>query len=205
MAQIVLIAALGAQLTLRSRSLERGSPASPKRVEAGPTAARFSGFLRPLFLLSIVFVFGASIYIAISQYQIWQQNDLTKLLLPPYRGIDYFFSYAGTRFFSPWLISLLAAIVIPRVAERLNKKHGERFFREEEFGLMRLGLFLTGYPGFLFYLIFVLSAGVLLSTLYSLLSRGRAPLYWLWVPLAIATVVLATWFLPAEVLGRFAL
>lgn len=191
-AQIVLAAALGAQLTLRSRFL-RGSL----------SAASLFRFLRLLFFLSAALIFGLAVFLAVFQYQIWQQNDLTKFLLPPHRDIGYFFSYAGTRFFAAWLIALLAAVVIPRIAERLNKKYGERFFYEEEFELMRLGIFLTGYPGFLFYLALVLVAALSSSLLHLLRRKGRAPTRWLWMPIALATVVLVSQFFPGEFIGQF--
>jgi hypothetical protein len=125
--------------------------------------------------------------------------------LPPYQSINYFYAYAGYHFFAPWLISLAAAIVISRLAGILNSKYGERFFENEEIWLMRLGIFLTGYPGFLFYLVLVLLAGVALSSVYTILKRGRAPLYYVWLPLAIIVLIIKDFLVPVSILNIFTL
>ncbi len=151
-------------------------------------------FAKYVFILLAAAVLGAAVYDSIAQYKIWAGGGASKYLLPPYQNFGYFYFYAGTKFFSATLVAILAAIIIPRLAERLNKIYGERFFYNEEFGLMRLGIFLTGYPGFLIYLVFVLGAGVILSGAFAAMKKGRAPFYYFWMPLAISALVLAAFF-----------
>jgi len=208
--------------------------------------------------LSVAGVFGASLYWAWQQYRLWQANALSKFFLPPYQGWGYFFSYVGQKIFAPWLISLLAAIFISRVAVFFNKKYRERFFESEEIPLMVLGIFLTGYPGFFIYLILIFLGGILLSTFsrpisesrhsgmrldwrgsrlstmekmssvsseikrdhansihspcglwrvagYFLFSRGRAPLYYFWLPMAISAILIKSWLIPQAWLDIFIL
>ncbi len=166
---------------------------------------RLSAILRYAFWLAVVIILGGAFYSAFAQYRGWAAGELTQFLLPPHQNINYFLVDVGKKIFAPPFIALLAALIILRLAERLNKRYGERFFYGEEFGLMRLGIFLTGYPGFLFYLILVLAASVFLSWLFTLLSYGRAPMRWFWMPAAIVTVVLLAKALPPEILGKFAL
>lgn len=155
--------------------------------------------------LSMAGIFSASLYWAWNQYQLWKASELSKFFLPPYQGIDYYIFYVGQRIFAPWIISLVVAVVISRVAEFFNRKYGERFFESEEIPLMALGIFLTGYPGFLFYLILIFIGGILLSTFYFLLSRGRAPLYYFWLPMAISAILIKNWLIPQAWLDVFIL
>lgn len=163
----------------------------------------FRVYLKYVFMFAVPGVFAVLAYWSAVQYIVWQTDPLAQYLLPPYQGPEYFFSHIGKRFFAPWLIAALAAILVPRIAERLNKRYGERFFYKEEFRLMGLGIFLTGYPGFLFYLALVLSFGVLLSSIFVVLSRGRAPFTYFWMPAGILTVILINWVLPEGFLAPF--
>lgn len=148
-------------------------------------------------LLSIV---GYWIY---AQYVLWAAGPPGTYLLPPHQGWWYFYTYVGKRIAGPWLIAFLAAILLPRVAERLNKKYGERFFEPEETRFFALGIFLSGYPGFLFYILSLF----LYEFLYTLYLRftapeRRAPLYYAWLPLAIFAILIKKWF-PPEFLALF--
>jgi len=162
-------------------------------------------WLKYIFLLGVGLVFGSASYLTLLLYQNWKNGELTELFLPPHQSPGYFFSYAGYHFFVPWLISLLAAILVSRLAERGNKRFGERFFETEEIGMMRLSIFLVGYPGILFYAILTLVSGLLFSIFYLLNSRGRAPLYYLWLPLGIAVILAEKFLIPASLIRFFTL
>ena len=183
----------------------------------------FSKFLRYIWVISVVAIFGLLTFWAILQYKLWGSSDLTKLFLPPHQSFGYFYSYVGKRFFAPWLISLLFAIVVSRTAKHLNKKYGERFFWNEEIELISFGIFLVGYPGFFIYLSLILVLGVLFSTFFTLLnfsleklgrasslfSKGRLPLYYFWIPTAILAIIIKVWLFPILrldiYLGNFAI
>src|SRR3989344_2535692 len=183
----------------------------------------FSKFLRYIWIISVVAIFGILTYWAVLQYRIWESSDLTKLLLPPHQSFGYFYSYVGKRFFAPWLISLLFAIVISRISKRLNRRYGERFFENEEIELISFGVFLAGYPGFFIYLSLILVLGVLFSAFFTLLnfsseklgrasslfSKGRLPLYYFWIPTAILAIIIKVWLFPILrldiYLGNFAI
>src|SRR3989344_3938923 len=153
----------------------------------------FSKFLRYIWIISVVAIFGILTYWAVLQYRIWERSDLTKLRLSRHQSFGYFYSYVGKRFFAPCLISLFFAIVVSRTAKRLNKKYSERFFWNEEIELISFGIFLVGYPGFFIYLTLVLILGVLFSIFYSLFSKGRLPLYYFWIPTAILAIIIKVW------------
>ncbi len=152
--------------------------------------------LRYIFIISILIIFGMLFYQSYQQYQIWSQNGPSKFLLPPYQNINYFAFYVFMRFFVSYLISLVAAIVFLIVAKVLNKKYEERFFEPEEFWLGALAIFLVGYPGWLFYLVFVVLLYSLIhifSLLISRFSSSRISLYWLWIPTAIFVIIIGKW------------
>lgn len=153
------------------------------------------GYLRVVWFAGIAGIFGSAFWASYAVYRDWSGSSLGVFFLPPYRSIDYFVDYAGQRILLPWVVALLAAVVAMKIAELGNYWCRGRFFEEEELWLVGIGVFLTGYPGFLFYLPLVLIAG-LSMTLVSLLRRGgRTPLYYVWLPLALFAIILKTWLL----------
>lgn len=158
-----------------------------------------------IFIATAAGLFAGLAYIVYLQYRAWLENPLMKFSLPPYRGWDYFFSYVGYRAVAPWLTSLLAAIFIARFAEYLNRKFDERFFEREEVWLMMLGIFWTGYPGFLFYIALILLVAAFISFFYTILLRRRLPLYYFWMPMAALAILLRIWLIPTPVANIFVL
>ncbi len=173
-----------------------------------------------IFIFSIIIIFASNFYFSYQQYQTWLKNDVSKHLLPPYASINYFLFYSFTRFFAPYLISLAAAILFFFSAKILNKKYEERFFEPEEYYFGALSIFLLSHPGWLFYLVFLIIAYLLIH-LYSLLISSllnrsgrtrigriarknaeenkeqqegiRISLRYLWIPIAIFVIIISGW------------
>lgn len=179
---LILILTMGAQLTRRS------------------FLVRVAKFITPV---AAVFIFSIVSYWSVLQYRVFEASTLSRLLLPPHMSIFYFLRYVGNRFFSSWLLALAAAVLISGIADYLNRKYGERFFEKEELSFIRIGVFLTGYPGFLFYLIIALTCGVAYSAYYSFRFKERASFYYLWLPAAIFAMIIKTWFIPDSFLAQF--
>lgn len=171
------------------------------QIFARKTRFKDSGFFGlSLLVLAILVVFGFSCYQSYQQYVFWKSNDLSKLYLPPYQPIDYFVFYARTRFFNPYIFSLLMAILFLLSAKALNKKYQERFFERIEPYLLAISMFVAGNPMWLFYLIILLTLYLLINSLFaihnSLFKKGeppRIPLYYLWLPSAIFTILISKW------------
>jgi len=166
---VVLVFALGAQLRLRSFLLENRT----KIVAA-----------------SIVLVALALSFLSWVQYQVWRHDPMSQYLLPPHQSTAYFWTYVATRFFGAWLISGVCGYAAYWSARLLNKKFDRRFFEDEEPFLFGLAVFGAGYPVFLFYIILMAAAGLLLTVVYTLFKKGRAPLYYLWLPLALCAILI---------------
>ena len=153
------------------------------------------------FLVAISLFFSFFVFQSFQQYWVWAGNELSKNLLPPYQSANYFIFYVFTRFFAPYLISLAAALVFLFLTKILNKKYGERFFEPEEFYLGASAIFLSGHPGWLFYVVFLLAIYVLIqlfstaksSILNSKFSPVRVSLYRLWIPTAIFVILIQRW------------
>lgn len=203
-ALIVLVGALGAQIFYRRSLCVSGGV-----IKDFFNKFLFSSIIKFLWLVSFVFIISVVSYWSWQQYEVWQTSPVTKYVLPPYQSIGYFLSYVGVRFLSPWILAFLAALLVSRLAKKLNKRFEERFFEKEEIELMTLGIFLVGYPGFLFYLFFILGFGSVASVIYTLFSRGRMPFYYFWMPLAIFAIITVKGILPTlgfyDLLGSFAL
>jgi len=168
-------------------------------------------FLRPLgvqkvrafFYFVVLCIFGLLTYWTYLQYSLWASGGASKYFLPPYQGITYFIGYVGVRIWGPWIVALFFALLIPFAARAAHKRLGERFFEDEEPYLIALGIFLSGYPGFLFYIPVVLILGLLLTTCYSLLTKRRAPFYFLWMPAAIIAILITHFLIPGSLLVQF--
>lgn len=164
-----------------------------------------------LFVAAVFLIFALLIFQSFQQYWAWERDELAKNLLPPYQDINYFIFYIFTRFFASYLISLAVALVFLFSAKILNKKCEERFFYPEEIYLGASAIFLTGHPGWLFYVILLLTvyvliqlffvakyfrlrriprSGTMLNTQY---SSPRISLYWLWIPTAIFVILIQRW------------
>ena len=129
------------------------------------------------------------------QYTYWQANEFSALLLPPHASIWYFVSYSFFQFFASYLISGALAVLFFVVAKKYNQKFEGRFLYEEELYAGSIGIFLTGWPGCLYYFIGVLSTYLVLNVGMTLVSRSRVRVssYYLWLPIA-ALVILVMYY-----------
>jgi len=184
----ILVFTLGAQLWLRFFVNRRGLTQANTQINAD--------IFKYIFLISLFLIFGLLFYQSFKQYQLWSQNEISQYLLPPHRSINYFIFYVFRRIFVPYLISLTVAILFFFTAKFFNKKYEERFFYDEEYYLGALAMFLMSHPGWLFYLIFLISAYLLIH-FYSLLithySLQRVSLYYLWLTVAIFVIIIQRW------------
>lgn len=180
-----------------------------KGTEGLALSRRFSKMLKWFWMISGVIVLGNQTILSFKQYEVWQSDSFSKFFLPPYQDISYFISYVGVRFFAPWVLSLVASLIFSWAAGYFNKKFDERFFEKEEIQLIALGVFLTGYPGFLFYLAVILVFGTLTSIFYQIFAKGRLSLYYLWMSFAIFAIIIKIKFLYifgiADFWGQFSL
>lgn len=151
-------------------------------------------------VLGIVVLVAYEVWV---QYVGWRDGELTKFLLPPHNEWTYFLSYVLSRSVGPWIVALAAAFACGFIARRLNRRFGGRFFESEEPRLFEIGVFLSGYPSFLLYIVLLLLFGSLLSAFYSLRNMGRAPLYFLWLPMALFAIVVVHLFVPDIVRSSF--
>ncbi len=151
---------------------------------------------RLIFRLTVCATFAYLTFISFKQYQLWQSNDLSKFLLPPYQNPFYFIRYSLMRIFGGNLISLAIAGLFVFVLSRINKKNNERFFDPEEPYLGGLAFFLCGNPGWLFYfsalivIYFLIHCGALL---FKKGGNARISLYYLWIPVAISVIITVNW------------
>lgn len=153
-----------------------------------------------IFIFAVLIIFSLLFYYSYRQYAVWLSAEPTKFLLPPYQSIDYFIFYIFARFFASYIISLAAATAFLYAAKNLNKKFNERFFYEEEIWFGALALFLTGWPGALFYFIGLVSAYLIIHLLSFVINRGPLviSLYYLWIPIAIIVIIINNWLIGLE-------
>ena len=128
-------------------------------------------------------------------YTFWSHDALGRLWLPPHNQ-TYFFKYIGFRFFAPYLVSFIISLGFLKLAAFYNKKYEERFFYPEERYWGALALFLGGHPGWLVYLIVLLTAYLVFQGVAQCFKRFRGerlPLYYFWLPAGIFAILVETW------------
>lgn len=166
----------------------------PLAVLAGTAWFEFKrrGFLARhaarIFLYSAGLVFAYLIYLSFLQFRAFQTGPLG-LTLGTGSGLRWFLGYIQTHFWNDYLVSLPFAILFVIIAYYFNRKYQDRFFEREEPFLAALGILLTGYPAFLFYIVLVLLLPAIVSAVF--VRRGeRLPLYHFWMPMAIVVLLI---------------
>ncbi|KKT92179.1 MAG: hypothetical protein UW92_C0005G0027 [Candidatus Jorgensenbacteria bacterium GW2011_GWA2_45_13] len=154
---------------------------------------------RTLFFLGILFIVGWYAYLVYAQYAAWRDaGPPTNFLVPPYQGIGYVLWYEFIRFGLYYVFSACAAVLLLFSSLYYNKIFGGRFLESGEPYLGALAVFLLGNPAWgylwIYYLAAVLVAGVLGSLITSrTLDRGESfSLFFLWLPLAIAGIIIVS-------------
>jgi hypothetical protein len=165
------------------------------QLSMGKTPASRGFFGLFIFIFATTAILGWGIFLSWKQYLLWEGNELGKLLLPPHQSWDYFIFFSRSRFFNQYIISLIFAIIFSVSAGYLNKKSGGKFFEPAEPYLLATAVFLSGHPGWLFYLVFILLFGAVLSGWHFLRIRHeqRLSFYYLWLPGALFTILISRW------------
>lgn len=173
----------------------------------GASRLKAGRFFSYVFYFSIAAIFSLLVYYSYQQYVAWQSVEPSKYLLPPYASFNYFIKYVGFRFFGPYLISLAASLLLLFSLNRLNKKYEERFFYPEELPMAALAMFLTGWPGSLFYFVGLISVYLIIHFLISIyykfflrfgLNEIRVSLRHWWIPIAIIVIIINKWLVGLE-------
>lgn len=161
--------------------------------------ALFSAYRAYFFAGAVLLVAMNLAYLSYMQYGVWRDNEFSKFFLPPHQDWSYFFLYVGARFFAPYAISLLAALLFFFSAIFANRRFHERFFSKEEPFLAALSLFLVGHPAWLVYfgLVIVVYLAIQLWSTLRKDELSRIPLYHLWVPLALFVIIIMKWLTAA--------
>ena len=147
---------------------------------------------RRVFWPSPLLVGGLLFYLTRAQFLVWSGTGLSGYLVPPYSNISYFLQYSFFHFWASYVLSFLVGLLILKLAQYFNKKHGEKFFEKEEPYFIGLSVFLVGHPGWLAYLSLVLLTTFLfaLGSWLSTKQVYRIAYYNLWLPLAIVAIVI---------------
>ncbi len=131
------------------------------------------------------------IFLFVKQYYFWQNNELTKFFLPPYKSIFYLLNFVLLRQAQPYLISLGLSLVFLGILIFFNLKFKKRFFYQEEPYMAAVFIFLLGWPYCFYYLISVLFFGLLLNLIIFLKYKNkRVSLFYLWFVFGVLIFVL---------------
>lgn len=139
------------------------------------------------------------------QFEAWANGALiTQHLVPPLGGHRYFLLYIWWRFWAPYVISFVISGIFFWLARFYNRRHDGGFFYDDEYYFIALGIFLTGQPGWIFYLLAmaIIAFFITLVRHIFLHRMDKVSLYDFWLPVAVFVILSMTWL---EQLSWFAL
>jgi len=150
-----------------------------------------------VFWPSVTAVFITAVIKSIFLYSGWANNSFTRSFLPPYNSINYFLLYSGFKFFFPYFLSLAVASLFIFWMKSANRKRGNIFFEKEEPYLAGLGIFLSGHPGWMIYLLTVVFCYLIIHLFQRLkrIKNKRVPLYHLWIPVGLFVILINAFWL----------
>ncbi|MDD4761592.1 MAG: hypothetical protein PHZ25_01015 [Candidatus Pacebacteria bacterium] len=164
---------------------------------------------RFFFFFSIFFLLLLRIYLVFAQYKVWKTNPLTEKFLPPFNNWSYLIEFSLTRFFAPFFVSLVSSLLLVFLLKKINKKSQERLFYPEEPFLAGSSLLLSGYPGLIFFVIFLFFSQLFISIIFYLIFKlrlsselkepPRIPFLFLWVPSAFFVIIISNWLEGMEI------
>ena len=152
---------------------------------------------RAAFWFSTAVVFFTGVGLSLNLHSAWQANGFTRSFLPPYNSINYFLLYSGFKFFFPYFLSLAVALLFILWMKAANRKRGDIFFEKEEPYLAGLGIFLSGHPGWMIYLLTVVFCYLIIHLFQRLkgIKNKRVPLYYLWIPAGLFVILINAFWL----------
>lgn len=98
-------------------------------------------------------------------------NRIIGFLIPSYDGGVYFLYFLLTRLWGEYFISLIFALIFLWAMLTLNKKYESRFFYDEEPYFGAVAIFITGWPGWLYYLIVLLATFLVFNAMGTVMAR----------------------------------
>lgn len=155
---------------------------------------RFLKISRFVFPAAVILILALGGYTAYRQYLLWQSSDVAKLLLPPHSNWNFFIYYSFFNFFAGYALSFLIALGAFFSFRFSNRKMGERFLYPEEPVLFATGIFLSGHPGWLVYLLLVFFIGLCYSALRFFKNENyKVSFRFLWLPAAVLAIIISKW------------
>lgn len=166
-------------------------------------------FLKSLFWALIFLFLAKAIFLSAANWILWQSQEITQKLLPPFSPLSYYFSYIYYHCFAGLIFSLFFSLVVYFAIKLINGL----YFYDEEKWLAAIGILISHWPVNLFYLalcflfllflqlavaLFKNNPKILKFFLWLLIDRPlvdenmslRLPFVNLWIPLALISLIL---------------
>ncbi len=161
------------------------------------------------FVVAIELIRG--ILFSLTTYFLWKNDAVSQFLLPPYQKINYFLSYVGYRYIIPFLTSLLVAVIIFKLIKFLNNRRGNRFFYDDEYWFVFLGILVVGHPLWVIYIFSALIIGAVVNLIRIIFAKRSGggggdskkiifSLRYIWLPLAILILILNKWLIDLPII-----
>ena len=122
-------------------------------------------------------------------YGIWLNSPAPiRYFLPPHTSIHYYLFTIGRRFWLPYFIAIIIALIFFLLIHSIKKERREHIFEKEEPYLITIAIALVGHPLWIVYI----ALSLLTYFVFSLLAKGkRISLYYFWIPIALLILALS--------------
>jgi hypothetical protein len=137
------------------------------------------------------------LFLTALQYKTWAGSALTVHLLPPAAPASYFAQYAFFRIWSSQIISFAGALLCIWGLRALNKRREGKLLYEKEEWLAGSAVFLSGFPGLVFFVPGFLVIFLAVSLVQVIRKGGgyRVSPHFLWLPAALCVILLIYFFI----------
>ena len=142
-------------------------------------------------IITVSLILIAATILSKNIYLDWLSHPFTANFLPPYSEINYFLSFIYYKFYLPYFVSFVFALIFYIFSRTSNNYFANLFYREE-YCYMFISLFLVPFPLILYYLI-LLIASLILIQLYNLViyrKNEKVSFYYLWFPIAVCVILM---------------
>lgn len=130
------------------------------------------------------------------QYFTWQNNEFSKLFLPPYQSISYFIKYSFTHFWLGMILGVALAFLFYFILKTTRKTNHLEAPLPSDSKVGLLGALIVSWPNFIVFVAVALISAVLFSAYRGIIyKKTDISLFWPFIVAAIITLIFGNYLI----------
>lgn len=130
------------------------------------------------------------------QYATWENNEFSKLFLPPYQPINYFIKYSFAHFWLGMILGVAAAFLFYFVLKMARKTNHLEAPLPSDSKVGLLGALVVGWPNFIIFIAVALVSAVLFSAYRGIIcKKTNIGFFWPVIVSAIITLIFGNYLI----------